>query len=89
MTSMTNSTMESRNEARASSLATRLPNKEKRFVGATPCLSLFNVLFVFICMSIIIARDSYNLFVKMLYVVFNFVLITCKGTVQELSLREI
>ena len=30
---------------KASSLATRLPNKEKRFVGGTPCLSLLAFMF--------------------------------------------
>ena len=41
-------------------------------------------------MLIFIAYDSwYNLIVKMLYVVFNFVLITYKGILQKLSVREI
>ena len=50
----------------------------------------FYVLFVSVCMIILLFRiHDYNLFVKMLYFVFNFVLITYKGILQKLSVREI
>ena len=40
-------------------------------------------------MIILLCRiHNYNLIVKMLYFVFNFVLITYKGILQNLSVRE-
>ena len=53
-------------------------------------LFVFYVLFVSVCMIILLFRIyDYNLFVKMLYFVFKFVLITYKGILQKLSVREI
>ena len=40
-------------------------------------------------LSLLFEIHVYNLFVKMLYFVFNFVLITYKGILQKLSVREI
>ena len=77
------------------SLATRLVNKEKRFLGGNPSfVCLFGCLFDFICFRMnvlffLLLIHAYNLIVKMLYFVFIFVLITYKGILQKLSVREI
>ena len=49
------------------------------------------VLFISVCMFYFLLFEIhvYNLFVKMLYFVFNFVLITYKGILQKLSVRKI
>ena len=50
----------------------------------------FYVLFVSVCMIILLCRiHDYNLFVKMLNFIFNFVLITYKGILQKISVTEI
>ena len=56
------------------------------------CLFLFVCvfyLFPYACLLLLFEIHDYNLFVKMLYFVFNFVLITYKGILQKLSVREI
>ena len=56
--------------------------------------SLFCLFSSFICfrmhvLLLLFEIHDYNLIVKMLYFVFNFVLITYKGILQKLSVREI
>ena len=46
-------------------------------------------LFLYACLILLLKIHDYNLIVKMLYFVFKFVLITYKGILQKLSVREI
>ena len=55
-------------------------------------MNLFVFMFYFFpyaCLILLLKIHDYNLFVKMLYFVFNLVLITYKGIFQKLSVREI
>ena len=46
-------------------------------------------LFPYACILFLFEIHDYDLSVKMLYFVFNFALITYKGILQKLSVREI
>ena len=46
-------------------------------------------LFPYACLLLLFEIHDYNLFVKMLNFVFNFVLTTYKGILQKISVRDI
>ena len=74
------------------SLATRLVNKEKRFLGSNPCFVCFYLfdcyLLPYTCFIFIVGRSCFKIkLCKCFILLFNFVLTSYKGILQKLSVR--